>query len=244
MADQVRSAVGMPFRSRVVVAVTAGVVAAGLSGGPALAHVEVKADKTQAGSKDVTLTFNGEAESSSAGIKSERVVLPAGLAPGDVTLVKAPTGWKFTTASDGFTIGGKALKVGQDAVFAVRLAQLPSDAPTLSFKTLETYGDGEVVRWIDLPQAGQPEPDHPAPTITIKGAVKGTPSSAAPSSPAGSPAASPAAEIAAPPTAGDARSTGSHAGLWTAVAVIVIIALTGLVLWRRRAGRTGPPSER
>lgn len=230
-------------------AVTAGVVAATLSGGPALAHVEVEADKTQAGSKDVTLTFNGEAESSSAGIRSERVVLPAGLAPGDVTLVKAPAGWKFTTASDGFTIGGKALKVGQDAVFAVRLAQLPSDAPTLSFKTLETYGDGEVVRWIDLPQAGQPEPDHPAPTITIKGAVKGAPSSAAPSSaapssPAGSPAASRAAEVAAPSTAGDARPAGSHAGLWTAVAVIVIIALTGLVLWRRRAGRTGPPSER
>jgi hypothetical protein len=187
----------MAFRGRVVVAVTAGVVAAGLVGGPALAHVEVEADKTQAGAKDVTLTFNGEAESGSAGIKAERVVLPSGIAPADVRLVKAPPGWKFTPAADGFTVAGRALKVGQDAVWAVRLAQLPADAGSLSFKTLETYGDGEVVRWIDLPVAGQPEPDHPAPTIKLKGAVRSVP--AGPSATPATSTISPAPATTTPP---------------------------------------------
>jgi uncharacterized protein YcnI len=220
----------------VAVAVSAGVLAGALISGPAFAHVEVEADKTQAGAKDVTLTFTGEAESGSAGIKSERVVLPAGIAPGDVTLVKAPAGWKFTTAADGFTLGGKALKVGEDAKFAVRLAQLPTDATTLSFKTLETYGDGDVVRWIDLPQAGQPEPDHPAPTITLKGAVKSSPS------PSASPTASPSLTASAVPaisatpeqaTEAPAKS-GSHAGWWAAAAVVVVVALAGVLFWRRR----------
>jgi hypothetical protein len=91
----------MAFKARMLVAVSAGVLGAALTAGPAFAHVEVEADKTQAGARDVTLTFNGEAESATAGIRSERIVLPAGVAPGDVSLVKAPRGWKFTAAADG-----------------------------------------------------------------------------------------------------------------------------------------------
>jgi hypothetical protein len=232
----------MRFAGRALIAASAGVLAAGMIGGPALAHVEVSADKTQAGAKDVTLTFTGEAESNSAGIKSERVVLPAGVAPGDVSLVKAPAGWKFTAARDGFTIAGPTLKIGQDAVFAVRLAQLPTEASSLSFKTLETYGDGDVVRWIDLPQPGEPEPDHPAPTIKLKGAVKAAPSTsaAAPSAPATS---APSTAVTGPttsaPVAEPATTGNSHAGWWIAGAVIVIIAIAGVVLWRRRPGQPG-----
>jgi hypothetical protein len=227
----------MAFRGRVVVAASAGVVAAGLISGPALAHVEVQADKTQAGAEDVTLTFNGEAESGDAGIRSERVVLPDGIAPADVRLVKAPTGWKFTAAADGFTVAGKALKVGEDAVWKVRLAKLPAGAASLSFKTLETYGDGEVVRWIDLPVAGQPEPDHPAPTIKLKGAVKTVPASPS-ATPASSEAAAPPATTSAAPTeqaADVAKDSSSSAGWWIALAVVVIVALTGVLLWRRRS---------
>jgi hypothetical protein len=227
----------MAFRGRVVGAVTAGVVVAGLVSGPALAHVEVEADKTQAGARDVTLTFNGEAESGSAGIKAERVVLPPGIAPADVRLVKAPQGWKFTPAADGFTVAGKALKVGEDAVWAVRLAQLPADASSLSFKTLETYGDGEVVRWIDLPVAGQPEPEHPAPTIKLQGAVKSLPASPsatpATSTAGAAPATTLTAATAAEQKAADEGSTG--AGWWIALAVVVIVALTGVLLWWRRS---------
>jgi uncharacterized protein YcnI len=240
----------MAFRARAIGAVSVGVLAAGLAGGPAFAHVEVEADKAQAGARDVTLTFHGEAESGSAGIRSERVVLPGGIAPADVRLVKAPKGWKFTAAADGFTVAGPVLKVGQDAEFAVRLAQLPADATTLSFKTLETYGDGEVARWIELPEDGRPEPDHPAPTIKLKAAAKPAPTSptatpsatgpaatgpaaAAPNSAATTPAASPAALQADP-----ADSDNSGAVWWITLAVVVIAAATGLLIWRRRSAST------
>jgi len=149
------------------VAAVAGFAALGLAG-PAFAHVEVSADKTTAGASDVTLTFTGEAENDKAGIKSERVVLPAGLDPAGVTLVKAPAGWKFTAAADGFTVGGTPLKIGVDAVWKVKIAKLPDGQTRLSFKTLETYGDGSIVRWIEIQEPGQPEPDNPAPLVTLK----------------------------------------------------------------------------
>jgi uncharacterized protein YcnI len=236
----------MAFRARTVVAVSVGVLGAALAGAPAFAHVEVEADKAQAGARDVTLTFHGEAESGSAGIRSERVVLPSGIAPAGVRLVKAPKGWKFTAMADGFTVAGPALKVGQDAEFAVRLAQLPADATTLSFKTLETYGDGEIARWIELPEPGRPEPDHPAPTIQLKAAAK--PAPAGPSAAETSPASpSPDAAVgtgAAPAAAGGSTAAAdladasdsdkSGAVWWIAGAVVVIAAITGLLLWRRR----------
>jgi hypothetical protein len=118
----------MASRERMVGALAAGVAAAALLAAPAFAHVEVEADKAQVGAANVTPTFHGEAESHSASIVSERVVLPQGIRPADVTLVKAPQGWTTTSSADGFTIADPALKVGQDAEFAVTVTQLPADA--------------------------------------------------------------------------------------------------------------------
>ncbi|MBO3737703.1 DUF1775 domain-containing protein [Actinoplanes flavus] len=230
----------MALGKRTVGALPTGVAAAALLGAPAFAHVEVEADKAQAGATNVTLTFHGEAESQSAGIVSERVVLPQGIAPTDVTLVKAPRGWTFTSSADGFTIAGPALKVGQDAEFAVKVTQLPTDATTLSFKTVETYSDGKVSRWIDLPEQGQPEPESPAPTINLKPAAAsaGITSTSAPGA-AASPvtsAATPATSAAAVPAAGTTGSGGSSVAWWIALAVAVIAGAGGLLLWRQRSG--------
>jgi periplasmic copper chaperone A len=35
------------------------------------------------------------------------------------------------------------------------------------FKALQTYSDGDVVRWIDEPKADGSEPDHPAPILKL-----------------------------------------------------------------------------
>jgi hypothetical protein len=210
----------------------AGLAVAGLAG-PALAHVEVSADKTQAGATDVTLTFTGEAENPHAGIKTERVVLPEGIAPTDVTLVKAPAGWTFARRADGFTVGGKELKTGTDAVWSVKIAKLPADATRLSFKTLETYGDGEVDRWIEIQEPGQAEPDHPAPLLTLKPAAStapATPSTAAaivPSAAATTAQAEPASE----------SSGGSTWWIWVVVLVVPVAVAVAIAL--RRRGRPG-----
>jgi uncharacterized protein YcnI len=62
---------------------------------------------------------------------------------------------------------GDALKPGQYDDFDLAVGPLP-EVSSLTFKTLQTYSDGTVVRWIDPPAAeGQPEPEHPAPTLTL-----------------------------------------------------------------------------
>lgn len=222
-----------------MVAALAGAAVLGLAG-PAFAHVEVSADKTTAGAQNVTLTFTGEAENDKAGIKSERVVLPTGIDPASVTLVKAPGDWKFATGADGFTIGGAALKIGQDAVWKVKIAKLPAGQTRLSFKTLETYGDGSVVRWIEIQEAGQDEPDNPAPLLTLKPGPSTAPAttSAAPTS------AAPTTESAAPVTTvsptpvAETPADDSGTSTWWiwVIVVVVVAAIAGFLLIRRRGG--------
>src|SRR2546429_8242211 len=114
--------------------------------GPALAHVEVSADKPQAGATDVTVSFNAEAESDAAGAKSVQVALPEGIAPGDVSYVSGPTGWALTATADGYTVGGATLKVHQDVAYKVKIAKLPATATNLAFKTIGTSGKCQADR--------------------------------------------------------------------------------------------------
>ena len=40
----------------------------------------------------------------------------------------------------------------------------------MSFSAVQTYSDGTETAWIDPTVAGQPEPEHPAPALTIAAA--------------------------------------------------------------------------
>ncbi|WP_305783366.1 DUF1775 domain-containing protein [Symbioplanes lichenis] len=216
----------MPNKLRIItIGVVAGLGVLALAG-PAAAHVEVEADKDTAGATDVTLTFHGEAESGDAGIKSERVVLPEGIAPGDVTLVKAPAGWTFTPGGDGFTVGGKALKVGADAEWSVKIAKLPDGETRLSFKTLETYGDGEVSRWIEIQEEGKDEPDNPAPLVVLKpGApTSATPSATASPAPSVAPSLAPSSQavVVAEPSGDEDDDGPATWWIWVLVAVVLL----------------------
>jgi Domain of unkown function (DUF1775) len=231
------------IRFRIItVSAVAGLALAGPAG-PAFAHVEVKANKTTAGAANVTLTFTGEAENPAAGIKSERVILPAGVDPGKVTAGKLPSGWTFTAADDGFTVGGKALKTGTDAVWSVLVARFPPNATRLSFKTLETYGNGDISRWIEIQDPGQAEPDNPAPLLTLKPGPKAAPSSPVASPTAGTalvPASSPPAFVAAP-TPGPGENVADTSGSstwWIWVIILALIIIAGVVFVMRRLRRS------
>lgn len=218
------------------VGVVAGMAVAGLAA-PALAHVEVSADKTTAGAENVTLSFSGEAENPKAGIQTERVVLPEGIAPSAVTLVKAPAGWSFTRNADGFTVGGTALKIGTDAVWKVRIAKLPDGQTRLSFKTLETYGNGDITRWIEIQQPGQAEPDNPAPLVTLKPGPSAAATTAASADPgAVVPAASAVVEGTSAAIETTADDGGSSRWIWIVVAALAVLALVVVLLRRRRPG--------
>jgi uncharacterized protein YcnI len=230
---------------RWVLSVSVGLALA-LLGTPAWAHVEVTADNPQAGATNVTLTFAGEAESNSAGIASERVYLPAGITPAQVRLKQAPSGWTFTPETDGFTVAGPALPVGTDAVFSVIVDRLPADATELLFKTIETYGDGAVVRWITEPQAGQPEPEHPAPALKLAPPAPGSAASPTPSATVAPTSTAPTvvASIDEAPAVG--VSTDSGNGIWWLVGALVVVAaavIAAFIQQRRRRNETPSPPD-
>ncbi|MCU7825779.1 YcnI family protein [Kitasatospora sp. DSM 101779] len=230
-------------RAAVPLAAAAGVLALA---GPALAHVEVESATAQALATDAVVAFDAEGESSSAGIKQVKVVLPTGIAPSDVSLVEAPKGWTFTPSEDGYQVAGNALAPGKNAAYKIKVRQLPNEKSVV-FKTLVTYSDGHVDRWIELPQGGA-EPANPAPVLKLAAASPGakplpasssaTPS-AAPTTASAVPSAAPsAAPSSASPeaTAPAASDGGSGSGTATVVVVAVLAAaIVGVVLWRRRA---------
>jgi uncharacterized protein YcnI len=147
--------------SRLSVAAAAAATAVLLTAVPAAAHTEVEADKAQALAEHVTVSFHAEAESDTSGIKEVRVVLPEGITPADVRYGKGPEGWKFSATEDGYTVKGAELKTGESAEYSVVVRQLP-DAQEVAFKTLQTYGDGHVDRWIELDENGEnPAPARP-----------------------------------------------------------------------------------
>ncbi|MDT5025404.1 MAG: hypothetical protein QOE61_1830 [Micromonosporaceae bacterium] len=220
--------------SAAFIAVAAGTLATTLVAAPAWAHVEVSADNPQAGARNVTLTFAGEAESSKAGIASEQVILPAGISPQDVRLGKAPDGWTYSATADGYKVAGKALPIGENVTYSVIIAQLPTGATELVFKTLETYGDGSIQRWIEIPVAGQAEPVNPAPVLKLTPAA--TPTTAAPTP------ATPEATARFTSSPAAAAAGSSAAGWWIAAAVIVVLAAIGAGLLLARRRRQAPPS--
>ncbi|MBE8474997.1 DUF1775 domain-containing protein [Streptomyces justiciae] len=227
---------------RLTVAAAAAATAVLFTAVPAAAHVEVESDDAQALAENAELAFTAESESATAGITQIRVVLPESIAPSDVTYGKGPEGWKFTATDDGYTVKGAALKVGADAEYSVVVRQLP-DAKELAFKTLQTYGDGKVDRWIELDESGDDDghghgEGNPAPVLKLKAAAPG----ATPVSPSPSASATPTSEepsTSPTPQAADTEEKdddgGLSTGVWVAIAVVLVVAVA-LVVVRRRGG--------
>lgn len=168
---------------------TAGVLAAA---GVASAHVTVHPESYAKGATDGVLTFRVPNEEDKASTTKVQVYLPTDH-PVLGVLVTPQNGWtaKVTTSklktpvkTDDGTItdavsqitwtGGK-IAAGQYEDFNVAFGQLPEDTDQLSFKTLQTYSDGNVVRWIEEAAAGDDEPENPAPVLklTAKGSEEG-----------------------------------------------------------------------
>ncbi|WP_406175859.1 DUF1775 domain-containing protein [Streptomyces sp. NBC_00996] len=207
---------------------------------PASAHAEADADRPQALAENVTLTFTSEAESAAAGFTQMRVVLPDGIAPGDVTLGDAPRGWKFKRTGDGYSVGGPALATGVDAEHTVKVRQLP-DAEQVVFKTVDTYGDGRISRWIELPTGGE-EPEQPAPVLELKQAAPGASPAGSASAPTGTTegTAHRSVDAARAEDAAEAGDTAPPAGLVVGAAVAALLVLAGGAwLVRRRTARGG-----
>jgi uncharacterized protein YcnI len=227
---------------RVATVVVAALAALVVAAGTAFAHVEASIDNPQAGAANVTLTLTAEAESTTAGISSVEVALPAGITADQVTLKGGPAGWTMTKTSLGIAIAGNALPVGTDADTELGIAKLPATATVLVFKTLVTYSDGHVDRWIDETTPGAAEPEHPAPTVSLQPAGPG--SAATPSTTGTTTAESTSNASSAPaPAAPVADSNSSSPTGWIiGGAVLLAIVIAAVLFLRRRRAGSQPPS--
>ncbi|MFI6780077.1 YcnI family protein [Micromonospora sp. NPDC050276] len=209
--------------------------------GPASAHVTVNPkEATQGGYARVA--FRVPNESDSASTTKLEVVLPENAPVGSVSTMPVP-GWTVTTekrkvdppievhgsqlteavSKITWTASGDAgVKPGQFQEFPVSLGPLPQ-VDSMVFKSLQTYSDGTVVRWIDPPVASGEEPEHPAPVLTL----------AAAAAPAGS--APPTAAVASPDDNDDDDGNGLAVGLGVAG---LVAGLAGLVLGGLAFART------
>ncbi|MDQ1043446.1 DUF1775 domain-containing protein [Streptomyces sp. V4I2] len=232
---------------RLTVAAAAAATAVLLTAVPAAAHVEVESDKAQALAVNAELTFVAESESATAGITELRVVLPEGVAPADVTYGEGPEGWTFTANNDGYTVKGPAVKVGEDAEYSIVVRQLP-DAKELAFKTLQTYSDGKIDRWIELGESSGGGHGNGAPVLELEAAAPGakpvSPSAGESESPAATPTPTPTAEetaVSPSPQAADTETDGDgglSAGAWTGIVAAVLVAIAAVVFVVRRRGST------
>jgi uncharacterized protein len=145
------------------------------------------------------------------------------------TPIKTDDG-QVTQAVSKITWSGGQIAPGQFEDFDVSLESLPSDTDQLVFKAVQTYSNGDVVRWIDLTQAGQPEPDHPAPVLTLT-AASGSDSTAA----AGASDSSGGNAAAA---ASSSSSDGTARGLAAAGLAVSVLALIGVALLLLRGRRS------
>ena len=80
---------------------------------------------------------------------------------GQVTEAVSKITW---TATEG------GLKPGEFDLFTISAGPLPTKPNKLTFKAIQTYSNGETVNWIQQTVKGAPEPEHPAPTLTLTAA--------------------------------------------------------------------------
>jgi uncharacterized protein YcnI len=155
--------------------------------GPALAHVSVTPAEVPQGSFQ-QLTFRVPNERDDAGTTKLEVHFPAEHPfasvrtrpmPGwtitvDTTKLDKPVklgeGGEITEAVSRITWRGGLIKPGEYQDFDISAGPVPQGVDKLEFKALQTYQDGEVVRWIESVPEGGEEPEHPAPTLTVTAA--------------------------------------------------------------------------
>ncbi|MER6350243.1 YcnI family copper-binding membrane protein [Streptomyces sp. NPDC001595] len=159
---------------------------------PALAHVTVQPEGAAAKGGYAIVDFRVPNERDNAATTKLEVsfptdhpltsALPVPVDGWDVKVTKTELdkpieshGEKITEAVSKitWTAKGDGIEAGFLQKFPVSIGKLPEDADELVFKAIQTYDNKEVVRWIEVPQEGEEEPDSPAPVLTLSDAADG-----------------------------------------------------------------------
>lgn len=204
----------------------------------ALAHVTVNPRSVEPGSF-ARFSVRVPNERPDAGTVKVELQFPQDQAFAFVS-VQPHTGWKYTVQTrkldtpieeEGETItdvvsqvtweadAGVQIGPGEFDEFGLSVGPMPAEPVDLTFKAIQTYSSGEVVRWIDAPDA-----ELPAPVVKVVAAATaaGEPGPAGPAGPAG--AQGPAGE-----------SGGSGLAIAALIVSVLAIGAAGASLMRKRA---------
>ncbi|OPX13051.1 YcnI family protein [Mycobacterium sp. AT1] len=195
---------------------------------PALAHVEVSGTDATQGGYGVA-TFRVPSESDTASTTEIRVTLPDDT-PILSASVQPKAGWTATVTKkklatpqkddDGNTVTDyvsvvdwkadtpqAAIPPNQFDEFNLSVGPLPK-AASVSFPAEQFYSDGSTVNWNEKAAEGQPEPEHPAPALTL---VPGS------------------GETATPVAAEPASAAPASAPAWPGIAGLIVAVLAVLL---------------
>jgi uncharacterized protein YcnI len=207
--------------------------------GVAAAHVTVSPTSLPQGTDDAILTFRVPNESATAAVTGLKIQFPL---THPIVLVnpEAGSGWQvnviksvlpkpittddgtFTSTTSEIDWSGSTIPVGQFGEFNVLAQGVPSGTSQLVFKAIQTYSDGSVVSWIQIPTKAVPDPEHPAPVVTLTKAGDSSSSTAT------------TVAVAATPTN---SGSGSGSNAWEIAALILAgfaVALGVLAVWLGR----------
>jgi uncharacterized protein YcnI len=169
--------------NRIVCSIAAGVLLAAFAV-PAAAHVTIAPSSLRAGSVE-EITFRCPDERSNSATVKLVIQMPQDYPIASVKLRPIP-GWhsgvtmqplkvpiktqhgELAAAVDTITWEGGSIAPGEYQDFAILAGPIPSGAKQLVFKAVQTYANGEIVRWIDLRHPGEAEPARPAPVLNVR----------------------------------------------------------------------------
>ena len=134
--------------------------------------VRVPNERDEAGTKTVVLHFPHGFYSAStkrvwgwtARVSMRKLATLVPSADGDITEEVAKITFRARTKA-GWIAPGQFEEFG----LSMRIPNTPGRA--LAFPSTQTYSNKEVVRWIEVPQDGQEEPENPAPVLALSAAT-------------------------------------------------------------------------
>ncbi|MEU1007022.1 YcnI family protein [Streptomyces sp. NPDC005890] len=176
--------------SRIAAAAAAAGTAVLALSAPAFAHVSVQPEGVAAKGGYAVVDFKVPNERDNASTTKVEVNLPADHPIASVMPQPVP-GWKVEVTKSKlakpltmhgekideavtkvvWTADGKGIEPGYFQKFPLSLGALPENTDELVFKAVQTYSNKEVVRWIEVPQEGQDEPENPAPVLELSAAT-------------------------------------------------------------------------
>nr|WSX50970.1 YcnI family protein [Streptomyces sp. NBC_00974] len=140
-----------------------------VKGGYATINFKVPNERDNASTTQLEVTFPADQPLSS--------VMPQDVPGWTVTVEKGKLdkpltvhGKQINEAVTKVTWSGGKIEAGKFQQFPLSLGKLPDNADKMVFKAIQTYDNGEVVRWIEEAKEGAAEPANPAPVLKLTAA--------------------------------------------------------------------------